>query len=53
MCCDGWYLEEGEEADGECPDCGMETLDGSATEGCSWSPVDCQTCGAAPCDQSC
>lgn len=52
-CCESWCLEEGEESDGVCPDCGMETLDGYAIEGCCYSPVICKTCGDAPCDGSC
>lgn len=53
MCSDGWSLEKGEVADGVCPDCEMDTLDGEATEGCCYSPVVCNTCGYAPCDDSC
>jgi hypothetical protein len=52
MCCDGWYYDD-EEVDGECPDCGTPTVDGQAQEGCNYSPVACETCGWAPCDQSC
>ena len=53
MCSDGWHLEKGEVADGVCPDCGGDKLDGYATEGCHYSPVICKTCGDAPCDDSC
>lgn len=54
MCCDGWnYYEDGDEPDGECPDCGGPTLEGSAMEGCNYSPRQCETCGDSPCDQSC
>lgn len=35
MCSDGWHLLEGEEADGVCPDCGMETVDGHAIVWCA------------------
>jgi len=28
-------------------------VDGQAPYGCHWSPVICQTCGDAPCDESC
>lgn len=38
---------------GECEDCGEPTYDGEAWEICSYSPVECNTCGSAPCDQSC
>jgi len=48
-CCDGWY----EEPNGVCPDCGEDTTDGDASVGCNYSPVVCDTCGSAPCDQSC
>jgi hypothetical protein len=50
MCTDGWYLGK---ADGECEDCGEPTVDGHAQSGCHWSGVVCETCGAAPCDESC
>lgn len=51
MCSDGWY---GATPVGECPDCG-EPVDkeGDAVEGCNYSTVICETCGAAPCDESC
>ena len=52
MCADGWYYEDGL-IDGECPDCGTPTYDGTAQSGCHWSPVDCETCGSAICDGSC
>lgn len=42
-----------EEIDGECPECGSDTVDGYAYEQCSYSPTDCEFCGLAPCDQSC
>lgn len=53
-CWDGWTLdvEEGDE-ESECPDCGEETVNGSAKYGCSYSPQTCVTCGARPCDLSC
>ena len=52
MCSDGWS-PEGEEINGECPDCGEDTIDGFAPSGCNYSPTQCDTCGDAPCDQSC
>lgn len=51
-CCHGWWFEE-EEIDGECPDCGTPTTEGVAQQGCYDSPVECETCGSAPCDLSC
>jgi len=50
-CCDSWNMGD---PVGECPDCG-EGVDanGDATKGCNYSPVECKTCGSAPCDQSC
>ena len=51
MCCDGWFIDE--EPDGICEECGEDTVEGSAPSGCNYSPVRCQTCGDAPCDQSC
>lgn len=52
MCCDGHYYDD-DEIDGECPDCGTPTCDGSAQEVCCYSPIGCETCGSAPCDGSC
>jgi hypothetical protein len=51
MCCDGWDFSE--EVNGECPDCGEPTVDGGAATGCNYSPVECETCGWRPCDNSC
>lgn len=50
MCCDAW--NEGK-PNGECPKCGAPTVDGIAATGCNYSPVQCDKCGDAPCDQSC
>lgn len=51
MCCDRWGTYE---KAGECPDCGMDVdEDGDAIYGCNYSPVLCETCGDAPCDDSC
>ncbi len=52
MCCDGTGYSENE-IDGECPDCGGPTVEGDAYTQCGYSPIDCHTCGCAPCDQSC
>ena len=52
MCSEGWY-EPDESVNGECSSCGGPTVDGSAQSGCDWSPIDCDTCGSAPCDESC
>ncbi len=52
MCCENTdYLKE--EINGTCPDCGYETVDGNAFDVCAYSPVWCNTCGHAPCDESC
>lgn len=51
-CSDGWDSYESE-IDGECPDCGMPTVEGYAAHGCRWSPITCVTCGARGCDGSC
>jgi len=51
-CCDP---TEPEPAVGECPDCG-EPVDEDgyiAIPNCSYSPLECDTCGWRPCDQSC
>lgn len=50
-CSDGWDLES--EINGKCQGCGCPTVDGRAAFGCYWSPVICDVCGYAPCDQSC
>jgi hypothetical protein len=50
MCCDEWNTGE---PNGECSDCGEPTVDGHAAKGCNYSPVICESCGSAPCDQSC
>lgn len=46
-------IETDEEPDGICPDCGEKTWDGLALEGCSYSPICCETCKHSPCDSSC
>ena len=51
-CCDPIYTDEADN-DGECPDCGVDTCDGDAAEGCNYSPIECETCGWCPCDLSC
>lgn len=55
MCCDGWDLEADEPGDvsSECEYCGTPTVNGHAAYGCNYSPVICEECGAAPCDNSC
>ena len=57
MCCDGWdYYSENYKAEdiAKCLDCGGDVnSDGYAMSGCNYSPVLCETCGSAPCDQSC
>lgn len=50
MCADGWDYGE---PDGGCPECGAETVEGSAATGCNHSEVCCEVCGDAPCDLSC
>jgi len=54
MCCDGWDNTEYAKEIKECPECGAEVdEDGDALTGCHYSPIGCETCGDAPCDQSC
>lgn len=38
-----------------CDDCQCAHVDedGEAVEGCSYSPIACETCGWRPCDGSC
>ena len=52
MCCEpqGSDLPE----DKLCPDCDEPVdVDGDSLEVCGYSPVECKTCGWAPCDDSC
>ena len=51
MCCDN--SGDTAEANGKCPACGEPTVDGDTTDHCNYSPVECDVCGWAPCDQSC
>lgn len=51
-CSSGWDSNQ-EEVDGNCPDCGMPTVDGVAAYGCNYSPIKCHTCNYSPCDGSC
>lgn len=51
-CSDGWGSYKSQ-INGTCPECGGETVDGVAACGCNYSPVECKTCGSAPCNQSC
>ena len=51
-CSDGWGSYRSQ-INGTCPDCGIETVDGVAACGCNYSPVECKTCGSAPCNLSC
>ena len=52
MCCEPNDYKK-EDINGECPDCGMPTVDDEAYESCSYSPEECETCGWRPCDGSC
>jgi hypothetical protein len=51
-CCEGWSTDK-KDINGICPDCEHPTEDGEAASGCSHSPVDCDTCGHAPCTDYC
>lgn len=51
-CCDGWSSED-DEVNGECPECGMPTVDGDAACGCNWSSISCDVCGHRACDGAC
>jgi len=54
MCSDGWDNREYAKIIEICPVCDGEVdEDGDAIQGCNYSPVDCNTCGSAPCDLSC
>lgn len=51
MCCD---VQNDEPVVGECPACGAPVdADGDAVLICGYSPVVCDVCGDAPCDESC
>jgi hypothetical protein len=52
MCCERQGADP-KLVNGICPDCGTDTVGGESTEICGYSPVECKTCGDAPCDQSC
>lgn len=55
MCCsDIWEWDKRpEKPNGKCKDCGEDLYDGLPGSSCTYSPVVCETCGWAPCDQSC
>jgi len=39
---------------GKCPDCESNVdADGYSNDVCAYSPCICETCGCAPCDESC
>ena len=53
-CSDGWDNSGSVQDIILCPVCGEEVDEsGEALTGCFWSPVSCETCGCAPCDESC
>lgn len=52
MCCAAYEYDE-DDINGKCPDCGEPTIGGEAADGCSYSPVVCETCKHQPCDLSC
>jgi len=51
MCCEDHGAEG--KPNGECPDCGCETVDEVSTSICGYSSTECETCQRAPCDESC
>lgn len=52
MCCDSSGYSENE-INGECENCGVDTVDGCAYERCGYSPRECEVCDSRPCDGSC
>lgn len=52
MCCEPQGYQK-EEVNGECPECGGDTVDGDALEKCGYSPCDCEVCDSHTCDGSC
>ncbi|AMO44251.1 hypothetical protein vBRpoSV10_198 [Ruegeria phage vB_RpoS-V10] len=53
MCCAALEWNKDDVVNGECAACGQDTIDGTAVEICEYSPVDCEECGSAPCQQYC
>lgn len=51
-CCAAQEYNE-DDINGVCQECGEPTVDGEAYEVCHDSPILCDDCGYAPCDQSC
>lgn len=53
-CCDPWEAED-KEVTGQCKQCGNDVnKDGETVhDRCSYSPIECDTCGDQPCDWSC
>ena len=52
MCCEPCNDES--TVVGECKECGSPIdCDGDSTTICAYSPVDCEECGSALCDDSC
>ena len=54
MCCDPTIVDD-KVIVGQCADCDSDiNQDGQCVyDGCSYSPLDCETCGCQPCDLSC
>lgn len=52
MCCEP--INQESTVIGECKECGGPIdIDGDSTDVCAYSPVICEECGCAPCDESC
>ena len=54
MCCDPTIVDD-KVIVGQCADCDSDiNQDGQCVDdGCSYSPLHCETCGCQPCDWSC
>lgn len=54
MCCDPAIVDD-KVIVGQCADCDSDiNQDGQCVDdSCSYSPLDCETCGCQPCDLSC
>lgn len=54
MCCDPVIVDD-KVIVGQCADCDSDiNQDGQCVyDSCSYSPLDCETCGCQPCDWSC
>lgn len=53
MCAEPGNNYDFNDINGECRECGADTVDGDAFDRCMYSDEECAACGSAPCDGSC